>query len=172
MLFMAVARNCAPLMFRYVLMFNTFVSACRCVTGVDFVQPVMILSALFCFICSFWSCVLQRSRGQTGLASDSTDLMYRLFISVSVYLSLPKCVPLSARMAFSLLFPSSICYVTDVLYVTPSIFGSRVCGTGVLLSVMFGKYLLVWCVSLVSSGQVDLAGATWSLFLVSHCEIV
>ena len=39
-----------------------------------------------------------------------------------------------------------------------------------LLSVMFGKYLLVWRVSLVSNVLVDLVGATLSLFLVSHWE--
>ena len=68
MLFTAAARNCVPLMSRCVSMSTILVSACKCWMGVVLVQPVMILSALFCVVWRFLSCVFASERVQAGLA--------------------------------------------------------------------------------------------------------
>ena len=47
---------------------SIFVSACRCEMGVEWVQPVMILSAWFCVVSSFLRLVLDSAGAQAGLA--------------------------------------------------------------------------------------------------------
>ena len=68
MLFVADAKNCVPLMSKCCLTVSIFVSACRCSMGVVFVQPSMILSAVFCVVCSLFSCVLDMTGAHAGLA--------------------------------------------------------------------------------------------------------
>ena len=68
MLFVADAKNCVPLMSKCCLTVSIFVSACRCSMGVVFVQPSMILSAVFCVVCSLFSCVLDMTGAQAGSA--------------------------------------------------------------------------------------------------------
>ena len=78
MLFTAAARNWVPRMSRCVCILRILVSECKCSMGVDFVQPVMILSALFCVVWSLRICVLDSVGAQAGLAYAITDLMYCL----------------------------------------------------------------------------------------------
>ena len=47
---------------------SIFVSACRCSIGVDCVHPSIILSAAFLVVCSLFSCVLDMTGAQAGLA--------------------------------------------------------------------------------------------------------
>ena len=76
------------------------------------------------------------------------DLMYCLYTMVSVSLCWPKVVPVSALSAFSLGLHLVSMLVTcgandmEVLYVTPRILVSCVCGIVVLFSVAVG---LCWC---------------------------
>ena len=49
---------CVPLMSILALRGSTLVSSCKCCIGVVFVQPVAILRAVFCVICSLSICVL------------------------------------------------------------------------------------------------------------------
>ena len=72
---MAAARICVPLMFRWSLTLRTFVSWCRWSIGVECVQPVAILRALFWMVCSVLQCVLDRFDVQAELAYSHTGLM-------------------------------------------------------------------------------------------------
>lgn len=96
-----------------------------------------------------------------------------LYISVSVSLSCPNVVLVSALSVFSLmehLFVMSVMCVpkdSEVLYVTPRILVLWLCRMGVLFSVTVG---VCWCsfVKLVSSVVEDFAGATLSLLVCSQ----
>ena len=85
----------------------------------------------------------------------------------------PKSVPVIALSALSLgpqrFFVSCMwsLKVTPVSYVTPRIFVVGVCGICMLFSVTLGMKLC-WCLSLVRSVVVDLAGAIFSLFSSTH----
>lgn len=101
---MAAARNCVPFMSRCAIIGSIFVSACKCSIGVLWVQPVIILSALFCTVWSFCVLVWDSMGAQAGLAYVSAVRMNCLYVGVSVSLSLPKLVPPRARSVLSLLF--------------------------------------------------------------------
>ena len=68
MLFVAAAMNCVPLISRCSLTGRTCVSACMCCVGVVRVQPVIILSAVFCVVCSLFCCVCEMFGAQAGEA--------------------------------------------------------------------------------------------------------
>ena len=72
--------------------------------GVLWVQPVTILSALFCNVWSFCMLVLDSAGAQAGLAYASTVLMNCLYVGANVSLSLPNLVPPRALSVLSLMF--------------------------------------------------------------------
>ena len=62
------ARNCVPLMSKWLDMLNTLVSAWMWAVGDDLVQPVAIFSALFCTICNLFVLEFDIDGAQLGLA--------------------------------------------------------------------------------------------------------
>ena len=57
-----------PLISRCCFTVRIFVSACRCSVGVVCVLPSIILKAVFCTVCNLFSCVLDMTGAQAGLA--------------------------------------------------------------------------------------------------------
>ena len=82
----AAASICVPLKSRCSLILRTFVSWWMWSVGVVFVQPVVILSALFCRVCRVLRCVSERFAAQAGLAYSITDRMNCLYTVVVVSL--------------------------------------------------------------------------------------
>ena len=71
---------CVPLMSMLATRGRIFVSSCRCCIGVVFVQPVAILRAVFCVVCSFCMCVVAVSGCHAVCAYVRTGRMYCLYV--------------------------------------------------------------------------------------------
>ena len=71
---------------------RTFVSLCRCATGVDCVHSVAMRSALFCVICSFLMCVSAVSADQSVCAYVRMGRMNCLYSIMLCSLECPKVV--------------------------------------------------------------------------------
>ena len=74
------AYACVPLMFILSTRGRILVSSCKCCIGVVFVQPVAILNAVFCVVCSFWICVLAVSGCHAVCAYVSMGRMNCLYV--------------------------------------------------------------------------------------------
>lgn len=115
-----------------------WVSSCRCCVLVSLVQPVMILRAWFCIICSLFVFVSEMIGDHMVFAYSMMGRVIVLYVVVSVSLALPQCVDVSA---FSMLI---VCFaLVSVLFmwleyvslgssVNPSILGSLTVGSCVL----------------------------------------
>ena len=114
------------------------VSACKCLMFVSSVQPVIVLSAVFCTICSLLVFVSAMIGDHIVFAYSSMGLVIVLYVTSSVSLVLPQCVVVSCFSMFVVCF--ALCavfvmcwaYVSFVSKVRPSIFGVFVIGSGVL----------------------------------------
>ena len=93
---------CVPLMSMWSLRCRMYVSSCKCVIGVELVQPVAMRKALFCVVCSFFMCVWAMSGCHAVCAYVSTGLMYCLYTLVLSSLECPYVVCVRARITFSL----------------------------------------------------------------------
>ena len=74
-----------------VLKGNIRVSLCRCCVLVSLVQPVIVLSAWFCMVCSLLMLVSDAIGDKIVFAYS----MILLYVVVSVSLALPQCVDVS-----------------------------------------------------------------------------
>ena len=105
---------------------------------VSCVQPVMVLSAMFCIICSLLVLVFAMIGDHIVFAYSSMGRVIVLYVTICVSLVLPQCVVVSCFsmfvdfLAFSVVLVMCWEYVSFVSKVRPSIFGVCVVGSGVL----------------------------------------
>lgn len=110
---------------------------------VSSVQPVAILSAVFCTVCMACMFVLDAMDDQTVLAYSRTGSVMALYVVVSVSLLFPHCVEVSALSMFSVFLALLVLFCVCLLYVSlgssvsPSMVGSRVVGSVVLFICRF-----------------------------------
>ena len=115
------------------------VSACRCLIFVSCVQPVMVLSAVFCIICSLFVFVCDTIGDHIVFAYSSIGSVIALYVTSSVSFVFPQCVVVSCLrilivcFAFCVVLLTCWEYVSFVSNVSPRIFGVFVVGRGVLL---------------------------------------
>jgi len=99
------------------------------------VHPVIVLSAVFCIVWSFWVFVSESMGDHTVLAYSMTVLVIVLYVVSSVSFDLPQCVVVSALMIFSVelaldvVFCICFEYVSFGSKVNPNIFGSLLVGS-------------------------------------------
>ena len=123
------------------------VSVCRCCVFVSKVQPVMILSAVFCCVCSFVLLVSDMIGDQMVLAYSSMGLVIVLYVVSSVSFVLPQCVVVSHLRTFNdfllLVHVLLMCFANVYLgsKVMARILGSFCVGIGVLLMCSFSCVL-------------------------------
>lgn len=114
---------------------STDVSSCRCCMFVSCVQPVAVLSAVFCIVCSLFMFVFDVMGDQTVLLYSRMGRVIVLYVCISVSFVLPQCVDvraliiLSVCLAFCAVFCMCDEYVSLGSKVTPRIFGFRVVGS-------------------------------------------
>lgn len=72
------------------------VSWCRCAALVSSVQPVIVLSALFCTVCSFCVLVSDIMGDHMVLAYSIIGRVIVLYVVVRVSFVFPQCVVVSA----------------------------------------------------------------------------
>ena len=139
------------------------VSECRCCEFVSKVQPVMILSAVFCCVCSFVMLVLDMIGDQMVLAYSKMGLVIVLYVVSNVSFVLPQCVVVSDFRTFIvflllvhvlLMCFANVCFGSNVM---PRILGSFCVGIGVLLMCKF-SCVLYSAGSGVKSVEVVLVG--------------
>ena len=132
-------RNCDACSCRCSLIGSVDVSACRCCMFVSCVHPVIVLSAVFCTICSLLVLVCEMIGDHIVFPYSSIGSVIVLCVTRSVSLVFSQCVVVSClRMlivcfAFCVVFVMCWEYVSFVSNVSPSIFGVLVVGRGVLL---------------------------------------
>lgn len=169
------AINCVPRMSMVFCSGRTLVSSCRCEMGVDCVQPVAILSAVFCVRCNVLWCVCAVSGAQAWLAYVIIGLMNCLYSVVIDSLECPYVVFVSARSTLSLclalVLVSCVCClnVAPVSYVTPRILVVLLCGMVLLLSVTWGCTVYSLLCGVISVSD-DLVGETVMRLCVSQCS--
>ena len=105
---------------------------------VSWVQPVIVLSAVFCIICSLFVFVSAKIGDQIVFAYSKMGLVMVLYVTINVSFVFPQCVVVSClRMfivcfAFCAVFVMCCAYVSFVSNVSPRILGVFVVGSGVL----------------------------------------
>ena len=82
--------------FRCVAIGSIFVSLCRCAEFVSRVHPVIVLSALFCIVCSFLMFVSEVMGDQIVFAYSMTGRVIVLYVVASVSFVFPQCVVVRA----------------------------------------------------------------------------
>ena len=98
------------------------------------VQPVAILSAVFCTVCSFCMFVSEINGDQTVLAYSSRGLVFALYVATSVSFCLPQLVDVRDLIMFNDFLTSVFAFlvcslnVSVGLKITPRIFGFLIVG--------------------------------------------
>ena len=130
--------SCDACSCRWSFIGSMLVSACRCLMFVSSVQPVIVLSAMFCIICSLFVLVFAMIGDHIVFAYSSMGRVIVLYVTICVSLVLPQCVVVSCFnmfvdfLAFCAVLVMCWEYVSFVSRVRPSIFGVCVVGSGVL----------------------------------------
>ena len=102
---------------------SIWVSLCRCDVLVSSVHPVMVLSALFCVVCSLAMFVSEAMGDHTVLAYSMIGRVIVLYVVVKVSLFLPQCVVVSDLSRFIVFVALVFVFCMWVEYVS---FGSSV----------------------------------------------
>ena len=130
--------SCDECSCRCSLIGRTDVSVCRCCAFVSWVHPVIVLSAVFCIVCSFFVFVSEIVGAHIVFAYSSIGRVIVLYVTSNVSFVFPQCVVVSCLSMFTVCFAFCavlvMCwvYVSFVSKVSPSIFGVWVVGSGVL----------------------------------------
>ena len=130
--------SCDACSCRWSFIGSILVSACRCLVFVSCVQPVIVLSAMFCAVCNLLVFVSAMIGDHVVFAYSSMGRVIVLYVTISVSLDLPQCVVVSCLsmlvdcLAFCAVFVMCWLYVSFVSNVRPSIFGVCVTGSAVL----------------------------------------
>ena len=123
------------------------VSSCRCCVFVSVVQPVAILSAVFCVICSWLMFVSDASGDHMVEMYSSMGLVMALYVAMIVSFCFPHVVDVSALSicivlcAFVIVILMRLLYLSSGSRVSPSIFGLMFMGS-VMLSICSSSCVL------------------------------
>ena len=115
-----------------------FVSLSRCSMLVSRVHPEIVLSAVFCCVCSLFMFVLEVIGPHIVFAYSSSGRVMVLYVFESVSFDLPQCVVVSVLSMLSVFCDLLIVFCMCVLNVSlgsrvsPSIFGVLTVGSIVL----------------------------------------
>ena len=152
------------------------VSAWRCSLFVSAVHPVIVLSAVFCMVCSLFMLVSDVLGDHTVFAYSSVGSVIVLYVVSSVSFVFPQCAVVSAFSIFSvfLAFCSVFCVcllkVSLGSNVRPSIFGFLFVGS-VWPSICSDSVVLYSAGSGVKSVVVVLSAFSVSWFCFVHVLI-
>ena len=146
------------------------VSSCRCCVFVSVVHPVVILSAVFCGICSLLMCVSDASGDHMVETYSSMGLVMALYGAMIVSFCSPHVVDVSALSicivlrAFVVVIYMCLLYVSLGSRVSPSIFGVMFMGS-VMLSICSSSCVLHSAGSGMKRVHVVLSGLRMRLFV-------
>ena len=93
-------RSCEACSCRWSFIGSVVVSACRCCMFVSCVQPVIVLSTVFCTICSLFVFVCEMIGDHIVFAYSSIGSVIALYVTSNVSLVLPQCVVVSCFRMF------------------------------------------------------------------------
>ena len=145
------------------------VSSCICCVFVSVVHPVVILSVVFCFICSLLMFVSDASGDHLVETYSSMGLVMALYVAMIVSCCFPHVIDVSAlsicivMRAFVVVISMCLLYVSLGSRVSPSICWFMFMGS-VMLSICSSSCVLYSAGSAVKIVHVVLSGLRMRLF--------